>query len=130
MKTLLILFLAFAAIGARAQALNTFVVGNSSPTNSLIVSGKACKLFAVTGQNLSGSTEYVQVFQTNAVPQAGAVPTFSVPVPASPQYFSIDFSYYGADLSRGCVIEVSTTATSLTAANGGSSTVQAIIRAN
>jgi hypothetical protein len=130
MKTFLICTLLMVSAIANAQSLNTMVVGNSNPTNVLIVSHKSCKLFAVTGQNLSGGSEYIQVFGTNAAPASGAVPIFSVPVPASPQFYSVDFSYYGADISPGCTVASSSTATSYTATVNTNSTIQAIIRAN
>ncbi len=110
-------------IGAEAQ--NAMVVGNASYTNMLIAATTPVKLYAVTGYNSAGSTEYIQIFQTNSVPASGAVPTFSIPV-ASQQYFDFDFSYYGADLDSVIVCSsTSPTALSLSAVN---CSMQAIIR--
>jgi len=138
MKTICILILlASLALAQADQIIPTRIVGNSTVPNQLTVSAKPGKLYAVTGQNLSGSTLYIQVFQTatNAVtgatnPVAGQIPTFSVPVPASPQFYSFDFSYYGADFSPGCTICASSTASTLTLAAGSSATIQAIILGN
>jgi len=113
----------------RAQSTPTIVVGNSSPTNQLWVSQKPCKLYTALGQNLSGGVVYVQVFQTSTNIVAGQVPFSSTPVPAAPQFYSIDFSFYGADLSPGCRIYLSTTATNYTATTN-SGTIQAIIGSN
>ena len=81
-KTLAAVALVLAAVPVRAELPPTIVVGNSGTNNLLVVSKKFCKLYAVTGQNLSGATEYIQVFQMTTNPIAGNVQVFSVPVPS------------------------------------------------
>ncbi len=123
MKTILTLVLLLGAVlGARAE--NTTVAGNSALTNSLKVASQPTKLYAVTGMNLSGSAEYIQVFQ-KVTPVNGDVPVFSFPVFASSP-FALDFSFYGADLDA-ITICASTTATTLTLATANT-TLQAIVK--
>jgi hypothetical protein len=112
MKTLLLtISILVAACAVQAQTVGTRVVGNAAATNSFIASStKGTKVFAITGY--SASTQYIQVFQTNGIPANGTVPTFSVPVSAG-QFYSIDFSYYGADFDY-CTVCNSSTANSLT----------------
>jgi hypothetical protein len=127
MRTLfLLLAVSLAVVTAQAQNIvPTRVIGNSKLTNALVVSAKPTKLFAVTGY--SPTTQYIQIIQTNQVPTNGIVPVFSVPVSAG-QFYSIDFSYYGADLDSVTVVNSSTQNTlTLGSAN---TTFQAIIRAN
>jgi len=125
-KLLSIIGLLALAIGVQAQTFGTTISGNSSYTNALIVSTSPCKLFSVSAYNSSGSTKYVQIFQTNAVPPNAAVATWSYPVAAT-SFLSYDFSYYGADCYPGCTVVISTTANTLTldTANCG---IQAITR--
>jgi hypothetical protein len=106
-----ILFLAL-LLAPSAFAQNTTVTGNASLTNLLAVSQVPVKLYAVIGYNSAGSPEFVQVFNTETSPTNGTVPVFSIPVAAG-QYFSFDFSYYGADLDNVWVAS-SSTASSLT----------------
>lgn len=124
---LLGLVLMLCSFGAMAQNLQTFVVGNSLLTNSVVVSAAPAKLYAVLGYNASASTQYVQVFSTtNTAPTNGTMSTFNFPV-ASSNYFYLDFSFYGADLSPGIVVCSSTTANTLTL-SATNTTIQAIIK--
>ena len=128
MKKLLFMLALIGLLPLATQAQNivqTRVIGNASYTNTLVASYKPTKLFAVTGYN-SGSLQYIQVFQSSA-PTNGMIPIFSIPVAAT-QYFSIDFSYYGADLDK---ITVCNSSTADTLTKGSSNCgLQAIIRAN
>ena len=131
MKTFLIISALFCANIIQAQTVNTRVVGNSTYTNTLNVAkagNGAVKLFTVLGQNASSSTAYVQVFNSTTNPANGTIPVFSVPVPASPQYYSIDFGYYGADFDA-VTICISTNANTLGLASTNF-TIQAITRSN
>ena len=124
MRTLLFaLLLSVSAMAASAQTIATYVRGDSTATNSLIATTKACKVFAITGY--SASTQYIQIFGTNAVPANGVKALFSVPVSAG-QFYSIDFSYYGADLD-GLVICNSSTVNTLTIGSADT-TFTAILR--
>lgn len=121
-----ILFLAFllAAFVAPAQTVSTRIYGDTTATNSLIVTSQnGQKAYAFCGYTTT--TQYIMVFQTNAVPANGTKATFSVPVTAG-QFYSIDFSYYGADLDK-CTVCNSTTANTLTI-GAADTTFQAIFR--
>lgn len=112
---------------ALAQTTATRVSGNARLTNSLIVSSVlGTKLFTIQGYNAASATQYIQVFQTNAVPPNASVPTFSFPV-ASSNYFSMDFGQYGADLDRIMVV-VSTNAATLGIGATNACALQAITR--
>lgn len=129
MKTFLSLLILLSCIAVgRSQALNTTVVGNSTLTNSLIVSKKVCKLYAVSCYNASANTQFVQIFATNNVPSGTMVPLYSYPAPAT-NFLSYDFSYYGADIYPGCYVAISTSATNLVLAPANSA-LQAIIKSN
>lgn len=132
MKTKILILIALICImagGARAQLISTTVIGNSSYTNSLIIkTAGLCKLYAVDVYNSSGSTAYVQIFQTNAIPANGSVAVFSYPV-STLQFLSYDFSYYGADLYPGCTVCISSTANTLTLGSA-SFGIQAVIKSN
>lgn len=109
-----------------AQSVATSVIGNASLTNSLVVSSKpGTKLYALTGYNSASSTQYIQILQTNGVPTNAVTPTFSIPVAAG-NYYSFDFSTYGADLNKITVV-VSTNAATVGLAPANTS-IQAIIR--
>lgn len=95
MKKTLTVLLALVALVAAAEVA-TRVVGNAALTNKRLVSGRPCKLYTVLGQN-TGPDQFIQVFQTNALPANNAVPVFSFAIGAG-QYFSLDFGQYGADL--------------------------------
>lgn len=126
MKTKFITFLAAGVLALSAGAqIQTRVLGNTLATNSLVVASSPTTLYAVTGY--SASTQYIMVFQTNAVPANGATAVFSVPVSAG-QYYSLDFSTYGAALDKVTVCN-STTPNTLTL-GATDTTFQAIIRAN
>ena len=112
MKLILILALMLAAFVAPASPPpSTIAVGNAVLTNSLIVATAPVKLYAVMGYN-SGPAQFVQVFQTNAVPNNGMFAKHSFPVGAQ-QFYSFDFSYYGENLDAVSVAN-STTADTLT----------------
>jgi len=87
------------------------VIGDAGVTNRRLVSSAPCKLYAVTGIN-SGPDQFIQVFQTNALPANGATPIFSVVVGGG-QFYSFDFGTYGADLDKVYVC-CSTTTNTLT----------------
>lgn len=136
MKTLLCL-LAFVGLVVSAHAQNivpTTVVGNSALTNVLVVrpistnnpsiTTAPVKLYAVTGQNTSGSTIYIQIHQSTTNPATGAIPVFCIPVGAN-QFYSYDFSYYGVNLDS-CTITASTSASTNNPATAVA-TIQAII---
>lgn len=69
-------------------------------------------VMSVTGLNSGLIDQWVQVFDTNGVPSAGAIPEISIPVPAG-KGFSITFPR-GAPYARGFWVINSTTATALT----------------
>lgn len=109
-KRILGLLLVLLAVTAIAE-LATRTIGDAAATNRRLVSAAACKLYAVTGIN-SGPDQFIQVFQTNALPANGAVPVFSVIVGGG-QFYSFDFGTYGADLDK-VYICCSTTTNTLT----------------
>lgn len=123
LTAILLLFGLFLSHAASAQ--NTRYFGNAQYTNSLIATTNWAKLYSLTGYNSSGNVQYIQIFETNAVPANGTVPAFSMPVPAT-SYYSWDFSYYGLDLDDITVCS-STTANSLTL-SGTNTTFQVITK--
>jgi hypothetical protein len=123
MKTFLLTILLLAGLTAGAQTVSTRIVGNSLATNYVVVTSQATKVFAVTGYTTA--TQFIQVFQTNALPANGSTPIFSVPVAAG-QGYSVDFSFYGADMDKLTVCN-STTANTLTL-GAADTTFQAILR--
>lgn len=93
----------------------TRVIGNGFYTNGIVVSQTPLKLYAVTGYNSTASTAYLMVFETNAVPANGSICRLGpFPVGAG-QWYSVDMSFYGADLDK-CWVGMSSTAQSLTLA--------------
>ena len=122
MKTL-ITFAAclLAAVGIQAQQ----VAGNASYTNALTVYNAPLKLQCVTGYNSASTRQFVQVFNTVTGATNGAVPTFSFPVPPT-NYFSLDFSSYGANLDK-CKVCVSSNANSL-ALTAATVSIQAVFK--
>ena len=112
-----------AGIASQAQTVATRVVGDTTATNSLIVTSQASKTFLITGY--TATTQYIMVFQTNSVPANGTKAVFSVPVSAG-QFYSIDFGYYGADLDKLTVCN-STTANTLTI-GAADTTFQCVLR--
>lgn len=128
MKIFILILMSVLSLSGMAE--NTRVVGNSFLTNSLVVpiGSQATKLYTVMGQNVSGATAYVQVFNSRTNPAAGTIPSFSFPVLAAPQWYSLDFGYYGADFTS-ITICISTNATTLGLASTNF-TIQAITRSN
>lgn len=127
MKKLFLFALLLLPVAAFSQTINTTVRGDARYTNAIIVSAKSCKLFAATSYNSSASTVYLQIFQTNAIPANGAIPSYSYPIPAT-SFLSFDFNLYGLDLDK-CTVCISSTTPALTIQNNSAS-VQAIIRNN
>ncbi len=109
MKKTLAILLALVAVTALAQTVASRLVGDATPTNKRLVSGGPAKLYALTGIN-SGPDQFIQVFETNALPANGATPKFSVVVGGG-QYYSFDFGLYGADLDKIYVVNSTTTNT-------------------
>lgn len=109
-KRIFVTLLLLVAVTALAE-LATRTVGDAAATNRRLVSSGPCKLYAVTGIN-SGPDQFIQVFQTNALPANGAVPVFSVIVGGG-QFYSFDFGTYGSDLDK-VFICCSTTTNTLT----------------
>ena len=127
-KLLLAALILCAALTIQAQTVSTVVRGNSFATNSFVVTATnaytpGVKLYLLTGY--TATTQYIQVFQTNAVPANGTTPLFSLPISAG-QGYSFDFSYYGADLDKLTICN-STTANTLTL-GAADTTFQAILR--
>jgi len=112
-----------AGIASQAQTIATRVSGGTTATNSFIAASVPSKVFLISGY--SATTQYIMVFQTNAVPANGTVAVFSVPVTGG-QFYSMDFSYYGADLDKLTVCN-STTANTLTI-GAADCTFQTILR--
>lgn len=114
-KLSILAMVAIVTIAACAAIPNTTIIGNTSYVPYRVVKTNAVKLYTILGYN-SGPAQFVMVFGTNnpsgAAPTNGQLGTFAFPVAAS-NYFSLDFSYYGANLDSISVAN-STTATNLT----------------
>lgn len=128
MKTLLLAALFLCTLTIRAQTVSTVVRGSTIATNQFIVTATntytpGVKLYLLTGY--TATTQYIMVFQTNALPANGSVALFSLPISAG-QGYSFDFSYYGADMDRIFVCN-STTANTLTL-GAADTTFQAVLR--
>jgi hypothetical protein len=108
---------------AAAAQIATRLVGDTSLTNKRLVSSTPCTLYAVTGVN-SGPDQYLLVFETNALPANGSAAKICVPVLGA-QFYSIDFSCYGAGLDK-VYVACSTTTNTLTLGSSNI-TVTAII---
>lgn len=101
------------------------VWGNGFFTNGLVVSGIPCRLYAATGYNSTSTNVFLMIFETNTAPAAATVPKLGpFPVGAG-QFYSIDFSAYGADLDK-VYVSMSTTSNGFTQA-GTNFTFQAIV---
>jgi hypothetical protein len=126
MKKLICAVLMVTAGAAMAAALiATRTIGDTSRVASRVISTTPCKLFAVTGYNSFGSTQYVFVFESGAVPtngQAGKLGPFPV---AAGQWYSVDLSAYGADLDA-VTVGVSTSDSTFTN-SATNCTIQAVI---
>jgi hypothetical protein len=81
---------------------------------SLIVAGGARRLFGFQGVNNAVAATFVQVFDTDKVPSAGAVPKVVVRAAASDN-FSAYFGSLGRWHDRGIVIVNSSTLATFTA---------------
>lgn len=81
---------------------------------SLIVAGGARRLFGFQGVNNAAAATFVQVFDTDKVPSAGAIPKVIVRSAASDN-FSAYFGSGGRWFDRGIVIVNSSTLATLTA---------------
>jgi hypothetical protein len=86
-------------------------IGDATLRNTLGVSKKPQKLFAVLGYN-SGPDQFIQVHERSLLVGDDLVPKHSFPV-ASGQYFSFDLGLVGEDLDA-IIICNSTTAETLT----------------
>ena len=127
-KLLLAALILCAAIVTQAQTVSTVIRGDTTATNAFIVTGTnaytaGVKLYLLTGY--TATTQYIMVFQTNAIPANGTKAMFSLPISAG-QGYSFDFSYYGADMDRITVCN-STTANTLTL-GAADTTFQALLR--
>lgn len=114
-KLSILALLALIATIACAAIPNTTIIGNTTYVPYRVSNTNAVKLYTVLGYN-SGPAQFVMVFgaknSAGTAPTNGQVGTFCFPVAAS-NYFSLDFSYYGANLDSVSVAN-STTATNLT----------------
>lgn len=129
MKTKLLLAVAVLVFGVAAIAIadliDTRTFGNSLLVESRVVSSVPCKAFLISGYNNSTNQLFVQIHPRRTAPTNGAIPLFSIPVPAG-NFYSFDFSTYGADMTNGIAVCCSTTVTNTTL-GGTNITVQAII---
>lgn len=128
MKTILtFILLAAAVVGLHAQTIPTRVIGSASFTNVMVASKQPAKLLQVSGYNSATNTVYVQVFAKTYTPTNTMVPVFSFPV-LTANFYSMDFTPYGADLD-GIGVAASTTANTLTLATNQVS-FQVIMKGN
>jgi hypothetical protein len=97
----------------------------------LLVSEYPSRLFSVTGYNKSGSTVYIQIFNSAEVVAAGAwspAPRILIAVPTA-SHFSVDFTD-GRLFSSGIYIAASTSNTDYTAVGGNEVIIDATYRRN
>lgn len=80
---------AAAAFIVFASDLPTRLVGDSTPTNSMIFSPGPCTFIGLYGMNTNANSVYIQIHQTNTIPATGARADFSVLV-LSNQFFWIE----------------------------------------
>ncbi len=125
-KFLTISLFLVAIVAFAASTISTRLIGDTLLVKSRVVSGRSCKLYAVCGYNASASTQYMLVFETNALPADGTFAKLG-PFPVlTGQFYSIDLSTYGADMDYVTVAASSTT-NYLTLTSGTNVTIQAII---
>lgn len=74
----------------------TMVIGDATFVQSRLAK-QARKVYSVSGYNSSNATQFIMIFEGTNTPTNGQIPTFSIPVAAT-NFYSYDFSYYGADL--------------------------------
>lgn len=124
-----LVLLAIAVLAATAQQnIPTQTVGNSTPTNNLTVYSAPLKLFTVMGYNAhTNQTFYVNLFSRTNAATNGGTPVFSIPVPAT-NYYSLDFSYYGANLDA-CKVCISSNLTTLALTPSNWVSIQAVFKA-
>lgn len=111
MKKRLLIIVSCLLVTLTAWALipANLVVGDSRHVQSLVASASPCKLYAVTGYN-SGPAQYLLIFQAGYTPTNLEVAKFSFPIAAA-SYFSVDLSYYGADLDAASICNSTTDST-------------------
>jgi hypothetical protein len=122
-KLLLSICVLCLAFVASAQQVATRVYGTTVATNRLVIPMASPKIYALSGYTTT--TQFIMVFQTNALPANGTVGIFSIPVTAG-QFYSFDWSFYGVDLDKVTICN-STTANTLTL-GASDTTFQAVLR--
>ena len=127
MKITILAALLLTLLSAAAQTIPTLTTGDAGLTNARTIYNAPLKLYSVTGFNGSTTNLYVQVFGTVTGATNGAVPLFSIPVPAT-NYYSLDFSYYGVNLDR-CRVAISSNSTTLVATPTANVSIQAVFKA-
>lgn len=129
-KTLILLALVLLGVMAAQgqQNIPTQTVGTATPTNQLTVYSAPLKLFTVMGYNShTNVTFYVNVFSSTNAATNGGVPKFSIPVPPT-NYYSLDFTYYGANLDA-CKVCVSSNLTTLALTPSNHVSIQSVLKA-
>lgn len=105
-----------------------FYAGGPTSVNDLLVSQKSCVLYQIQAQNMSGGDRYLQLFDANAVPAAGAVPLYTYLIPTR-NLISIQLPGFPPDLGRrfqnGMVAMWSTTQDTLTLPGAATGTIYA-----
>jgi hypothetical protein len=76
--------------GNAGGSVNTQIVGNTVQTNQLFVTYTATKLYGVLGMNNSGSTEYIQIY--NTVTPSANVTISACGFPGASGTYTIDIS--------------------------------------
>lgn len=75
----------------------TMVIGDATFVQSRLATTREAKVYSVSGYNSSNVTQFIMIFEGTNTPTNGQIPKFSIPVAAT-NFYSYDFSYYGADL--------------------------------
>jgi len=83
-------------------------VGQAALANSFQALAAPGTLYGLSGYN-SGPAQFVQLYDSAAIPAAGAIPVLSIAVPATSN-FVIDLGMYGMEFVNGISVGNSSTA--------------------
>lgn len=122
MKKLFLMLAVLVPIGAWAQAAQLEAGANKTATvlstNVFVVRTAQCKMYSVSGHNMTGGDVWIQLHDTNAVPSEGAIPVYHPVLVPDGKNFSIDETA-GYNFRTGLIVTVSTTPVSYTNGSAG-----------
>jgi len=73
-----------------------------------VVKTKPGKLYGMTGYNAKVSSQFILIYDANALPADGGIPAIIISVAASSP-FSLDYNTLGRDFTNGIVVSNSST---------------------